>query len=230
MLQCFFHSVAVGKAYTTLSDPPKRATYDKYGEQGLAGGHAERHHHGEAVPEDIYDLFAQMFGGDMHHGRRYYTQQRQRAAPHQQTAVNPTWAVQLFQILPILLFLVVYLFTFGYNEKPAPYSLTFDQAGQYIKKRVAKDYPVTYYVQPTFHKEYAHDPYALRDIENSVFQSYKSYLNRRCKFEQREKYTMRQRASLYYAGKKQKEMLEKADKAPTTSCDELQRLINRFGY
>ena len=60
-------SVAVGKAFGTLSDPQKRAQYDRFGEEGVQEGMRQRSHGGahgaEMYPEDIYDIFAQMFGG-----------------------------------------------------------------------------------------------------------------------------------------------------------------------
>ena len=49
---------ALSRAYEVLSDPTTRATYDSYGEEGLANGG------GEGGPHmDPMDLFSQLFGG-----------------------------------------------------------------------------------------------------------------------------------------------------------------------
>lgn len=221
---------ALGKAWSTISDPQKRAQYDRYGEDGVnraasrgGGGHGEAY-----PPEDIYDIFAQMFGADIVHGQRHYTHQRGRARrpQHQQMQQTP---MQLVQVLPILLFFLVYfLFSFGLNDRQAPYSLHRDQEMGFTQKRTTKHHKIPYFVQSSFRKEYGHEP-VLQQVEQQVFQTYKNHLNRRCKFEQREKYQKQQRAS-FYTGKERQEMLEKAQRHSTQSCDDLQNLINKFGY
>lgn len=58
--------VQVAAAYEVLSDGKKRATYDKYGEEGLkreAGGGSPHHH-------DPFDIFSQFFGGGGGGGQR----------------------------------------------------------------------------------------------------------------------------------------------------------------
>lgn len=67
----------INEAYSVLSDPQKRATYDRFGHAGVngAGGGA-----GGAQYQDVHDIFNEVFGdvfGDMFGGGR----QRQRSGP-----------------------------------------------------------------------------------------------------------------------------------------------------
>ncbi|HEX9682102.1 MAG TPA: molecular chaperone DnaJ [Acidimicrobiales bacterium] len=48
---------AVSRAYETLADPDKRARYDRYGEEGVTGGH-------DFTGMSVNDIFQMFFGGD----------------------------------------------------------------------------------------------------------------------------------------------------------------------
>lgn len=219
---------AVGKAFSTLSDAQKRAQYDRFGEEGLQRTQPSGRR-GEVHPDDLYDLFTQMFGGDIQgmQGRRFTGA---RGQPQPARPMHPAQAMPLFQLLPVLvLFMVYLLFNVGSNERTAPYSLHLEQENGYSVKRRTKDHHIPYFVQPSFARDYARDVAYLRHIEDHVLETYKAHLSRRCKFEQREKSTTRQRASLS-SGKDRQAMLTQADQQPTPACDELQKLISTFGY
>ncbi|BFZ58339.1 DnaJ-related protein scj1 [Savitreella phatthalungensis] len=57
--------VKVASAYEVLSDKKKKATYDKYGEEGL-----KREAQGGSPHHDPFDVFSQFFGGGGRGGRR----------------------------------------------------------------------------------------------------------------------------------------------------------------
>uniref|UniRef100_A0A7S4GBK5 J domain-containing protein n=1 Tax=Eutreptiella gymnastica TaxID=73025 RepID=A0A7S4GBK5_9EUGL len=228
---------AVGKAWATLSDPQKRAQYDRYGEEGVReNGGGPRYHHAEELhPEDVFDIFAQMFGADIRdmQGRRYTNRQHpgRRAQHHHQQQQSPMQnPMQLFQVLPIIIFFLVYsLFSIGSHDRASPFSLHEDHDHGYTVRRRTKEHRIPYWVQSTFTKDFR-DPYIIQNLEHQVYQSHKGHLHRRCNFEQKEKFTMRQRANRFYSGQERIDLLDKADRMPTKSCDELQKLINKYGY
>lgn len=109
---------AVGKAFAILSDPDKRAHYDRYGDsapQSGGGSQAQqrRYQNDEVSPEDIFNMF---FGGGFtnpHRGRRpqpaarHHSHQAQQGQPQQQQARGPLG--QLAQFLPLLMILLLSL-------------------------------------------------------------------------------------------------------------------------
>jgi DnaJ-class molecular chaperone len=96
---------AVGKAFTILSDPDKRAHYDRYGdqapEQTQRQARQHRYHQEDISPEEIFNMF---FGGG------FRPRQPQRAHPHQQRqrqAEQQDQRATFMQFLPLLLILLL---------------------------------------------------------------------------------------------------------------------------
>ncbi|KAG5190109.1 DnaJ subfamily B protein, partial [Tribonema minus] len=125
---------AIGHAFAVLSDPDKRAAYDRYGDDepanGLNGGGGGMHggwangRGAEVSPEDIFNMFfGQMAGGGMRAGgfRTYhggYHNHPMYARPHPAARAardgggeRSWWG--LVQMLPMLLMMVFSLMNFG---------------------------------------------------------------------------------------------------------------------
>jgi len=67
------------EAYEVLSDPQRRATYDKYGHAGLRG--TPGHDFSSMNPEDIFSMFEDIFGGAFGGGGGARGRARQRGVP-----------------------------------------------------------------------------------------------------------------------------------------------------
>lgn len=102
---------AVGKAFTILSDPDKRAHYDRYGDSGPQAATQQRRYQTDDVsPEEIFNMF---FGGGFnpHRGRRAHAAGRHSQhgqGNHQQQQQQPRGPLaQLAQFLPLLMILLL---------------------------------------------------------------------------------------------------------------------------
>lgn len=96
----------MGKAFTILSDPDKRADYDRFGDAGpqQQAARAQRRYQEEDIsPEEIFNMF---FGGGFRPRRAPHPRQQQRQQAH---AENRGGMANIVQFLPLLLIFIMSL-------------------------------------------------------------------------------------------------------------------------
>ncbi len=67
-------------AYEILSDPEKRARYDRFGHQGVQGGGGQGFHNMDDIFSQFGDIFGDLFGGGASTGRSRQSNQPRRGA------------------------------------------------------------------------------------------------------------------------------------------------------
>uniref|UniRef100_K3WHQ5 J domain-containing protein n=1 Tax=Globisporangium ultimum (strain ATCC 200006 / CBS 805.95 / DAOM BR144) TaxID=431595 RepID=K3WHQ5_GLOUD len=188
---------AVGKAFTVLSDPDKRAHYDRYGDRAPeATSHRQqrRYQNDEVSPEEIFNMF---FGGGFNPNRGRRPQQRahpsQNGGGQQQDQRGPM--AQLMQFLPLLLIFMLSLMSIP-SAPDVPFSM--QATPQYNVQRmtqmsnVAKGIP--YYVERDFERKYTNHWRDLARVEQMVEQYHISRLSDSC-----ENLKLKQKRMIYRA-------------------------------
>lgn len=151
----------VAKGYETLSDPDKKAHYDRFGEEGERGysnisrGYAQ---HGGGVqfsegisPEDLFNMmFGGGFGGGFGHMggttfqfggrnvrmRRPAQQQRTRHNVRQEEAQESgSGLMQFLQLIPFFLFLIFTFFNFGGRSSSTDRVFSLERNSHYTTPR-----------------------------------------------------------------------------------------------
>eukprot|EP01065_Artemidia_motanka_P008518 TRINITY_DN1429_c12_g1_i1.p1 TRINITY_DN1429_c12_g1~~TRINITY_DN1429_c12_g1_i1.p1 ORF type:complete len:283 (+),score=82.60 TRINITY_DN1429_c12_g1_i1:81-929(+) len=216
-------------AHTVLTDSDKRQVYDVHGEDGLkqggggGGGGGHRGYH--QPPEDVFDLFGQLFGAHVHRTRRHHhhQQQQQHHAHPDQQAVN--FVQSLFQFLPLIL---AFLFVNGgfwlNDEPPPPFSLSRDTSQGFTYERSTRGKDIRYFVTPQFHRALNHDRRATQSVDRQVEDTFKLSLRRKCKNEKAVQHNLRQRAAMHYGDEKRR-LRQEADSLPMSNCKEYKRLF-----
>ncbi|CAH0481043.1 unnamed protein product [Peronospora belbahrii] len=219
---------AVGKAFSILSDPDKRAHYDRYGDDAPV---QQQQHQGrtygqddDITPEEIFNMF---FGGG-YRPRGRQPQQQQGHRPQQQM---PRGAMaNLTQFLPLLLIFIMSLFSIPSNPE-MPFSLKPTQ--QFNVQRttqmanVVKGIP--YYVGHDFEQRYTTHWRDLSRVEQMVEQAHVSKLSEDC-----ENIKFRQKRMIYRARNSRSEdresAMRKALEMKLPPCDELRKLRRTRRY
>ncbi|RLN63065.1 hypothetical protein BBJ29_001860 [Phytophthora kernoviae] len=223
---------AVGKAFTILSDPDKRAHYDRYGDdapvqnQGGRGGRGYRPQEEDITPEEIFNMF---FGGGFRpRGRR--PQQQQQQGHRQQQHEQRGGLAQFAQFLPLLLIFLMSLLSIP-STPEMPFNLNPTQ--QFNVQRatqmanVVKGIP--YYVERDFEQRYTTHWRDLSRVEQMVEQAHVSKLSEGC-----ENLKLRQKRMIYRARNSHSEdreaAMRKALEMKMPPCDELKKLRRTRRY
>lgn len=184
---------AVGKAFTTLSDPDKRAHYDRFGDQAPEhtqhAARARRYQQDDISPDEIFNMF---FGGGFR-PRQPRGHGHQRAQPAQ--AAQQDQRTAFFQFLPLLLILLLSLLTMP-SAPDVPFSMhptqQYNVARSTQMNSVAKGIP--YYVERDFDRKYTNHWRDLLRVEQTVEQHHLSRLADSC-----ENLKMKQRRMIHRA-------------------------------
>lgn len=180
---------AVSRAFSCLSDPSKRRSYDRFGSEqpgfGSGGGGGApsgfyRHNAQDIDPEELFNMFfgGSPFGHTTHfHTARGFHQRRRR--PSQGGAQDVTFNLgAIMQLLPVL-FLV--LFTLIGNSPSDPvYSLHMQ--GKYNARETTTMRGIDFYVKShsKFDREYPKGTYARRRVDVAVEKDYRQFLENEC--------------------------------------------------
>eukprot|EP00887_Chlorella_sp_A99_P007941 scaffold12.g7941.t1 len=217
---------AVSKAFSCLSDPAKRRSYDVHGHEegprarggGGFGGSGGGWYEAEIDPEDLFNMF---FGGNPFMGA--HTRVYRAGGAHRRAGPGgggprgpgggaaaaqpvPQFA-QLLQFLPILLIL---LFTFLSGSSRPAYSL--HQTRSHPHGFTTATYAVPFFVGDVqqFHARYPPGSKERVRLEQQVETDYRDWLQQQCYNEHMNK------QRLYYYGQR-----ERAMKMELRSCNEL---------
>ncbi|TYZ64267.1 hypothetical protein PybrP1_003132 [[Pythium] brassicae (nom. inval.)] len=217
---------AVGKAFTVLSDPDKRAHYDRYGDSPpqAAAAAQRRYQHDDVSPEEIFNMF---FGGGFnpHRGRRAHPANRhsQGTAPQQPQPPRGPLA-QLGQFLPLLLILLLSVLSIP-STPEVPFSM--HATPQYNVQRstqmtnVAKGIP--YYVERDFERKYTNHWRDLARVEQMVEQTHVNRLSDTC-----ENLKLKQKRMIYRARNSKSEdreaAMRQALEMKMPACEQLRAL------
>ncbi|ETL81249.1 hypothetical protein L917_18389 [Phytophthora nicotianae] len=219
---------AVGKAFAVLSDPDKRAHYDRYGDD--APVQQQQQHHGrryaqedDITPEEIFNMF---FGGGFRpRGRR---PQQHQGHGHQQEQRGGM--ANLAQFLPLLLIFLMSLLSIP-STPEMPFSLNptpqFNIQRATQMANVVKGIP--YYVERDFEQRYTTHWRDLSRVEQMVEQAHVSKLSESC-----ENLKLRQKRMIYRARNSRSEdreaAMRKALEMKMPPCDELRKLRRTRRY
>eukprot|EP00736_Rhodelphis_marinus_P003299 Rmarinus@m.5379 len=223
---------AIGHAFAVLSDPDKRAKFERYGHEdpmqaAASSGRARHFYQDEVSPEEIFNIF---FGGGpfghtvfrsgggtpFRRGRQQY----HRADRQQNPQESPSFLYLLMQMAPLLL--LIFMTFSPTSHSYQPYSVTKTK-----EHTLPRETPtgIPYYVDSHFDSKYSLDRRKIAQVEATIENQYVDMLRTKCEQERRKKHSMMQEA-LWYSGAEKERRINKADQYRTKSCDELHR---RFG-
>lgn len=211
----------VGGAYACLSDPEKKAFYDRWGqeENSGGGGGGRQRSTGDPTMDEFVNMFFG-FGG----GRQQQQRSRQSGGEQQgQNTPAPAGAL-LMQFLPILLLAFLSLWSGGSNFGSTESPFTFGRNSMY-RYQMETQSGISYFVTPETKQSIARDFGARNDLEHRVEQSWRRRLHTDCQFQQKQKHQMQKNAQSL----NDEDKMQKAREFPLHSCDELRQRYNEQG-
>jgi len=199
------------KAYQCLADADKKRVYDQYGDEDRVPQQHRHHYHQDVSPED---LFAQFFGGGAFHhahfhGGRHHQQQEDGA---------PLSRANIFQMLPVLLLVILTLFS-NLNARDGG-RFSFTPSGVYTHERHSAALNVAYYVTGDFDNHYPDGTQALRDFERQVEIFHVRQLQSECDYQEKAMY----KKVMMAKRRNNPEELSKARKYPRPACEEIAKI------
>lgn len=215
----------VSKAFSCLSDPDKRAYYERTGYENASAAQAAQagqrsagqgnvYYAEDFDPEEIFNMF---FGGNLH-PRSHMFRQHFSGRPRQPQSPEQQQRNLMFGLLQFLPVIILFVFTFFTGSQEPVFSLTRDY--KYTAMHTTTRLKTPFYVKSAadFEKNYAAGSRSRVRLEKQVESEYYERVQSRC---HQEKLTQQR---LWTWGHR-----DKAREMAMPSCSELQGLNEKLG-
>ncbi|KAJ2251893.1 Chaperone protein dnaJ [Coemansia sp. RSA 455] len=237
----------VAHAFTILSDPDKRAHYDRYGVADGSSGFSQQQpqqrrrapatmFQDELSPEDLFNMFfggdtggrfGVQFGPNVRFAQHFQSPNHGRQQQREEDDSERTLWTACVQFVPLLFFVVaIFAFLLGGSVMP---DYSFEMSPPYTELRHTYARNVKYWVDPA---EYARSSlgaktasssHEVRSFERDVEAQYVSRLQRRCRQEKEHKRFSIHQAQGWFGIGNDRTKLQAAKDMPLPACDELKR-------
>jgi len=215
----------ISQAFAVISDPQKRAHYNRYGTESTTDPRAQyaRQHQEFVSPEEIFNMFFGR-GHPMYMNRQRGGQGQARGGQGQQQgqrqgASGPM--AQFVHLLPLLLIFLMSWVTYPNSSHTRPFS--FKRTENFQNEFQTPERHITYFVTPAVKQEMRDRRYKKKLI-HLVEQDYFELLQRKCSSQKAEK-----RNKMYHAersrGRKRQNLQKQAHEMRLTYCEKLSSIF-----